>query len=66
MGRFLDFVFNCFFLGMIVIVFFWLLILVGGIIFGLVLVSVILMSLYVEYGYSFWEYSLKEVWFFYK
>ncbi|MFS9211242.1 hypothetical protein [Streptococcus mitis] len=32
MGRFLDFVFNRFFLGMIATAFFWLLTLAGGII----------------------------------
>lgn len=35
MGRFLDFVFNRFFLGMIATAFFWLLTLAGGIILGL-------------------------------
>ena len=66
MGRFLDFVFNRFFLGMIATAFFWLLTLVGGIILGLAPASATLMSLYAEHGYSFREYSLKEAWSLYK
>ncbi|HFH2080521.1 TPA: YesL family protein [Streptococcus pneumoniae] len=66
MGRFLDFVFNCFFLGMIATAFFWLLTLAGGIILGLAPASATLMSLYAEHGYSFREYSLKEAWSLYK
>lgn len=66
MGRFLDFVFNRFFLGMIATAFFWLLTLAGGIILGLAPASATLMSLYAEYGYSFREYSLKEAWSLYK
>lgn len=46
MGRFLDFVFNRFFLGMIATAFFWLLTLAGGIILGLAPASATLMSLY--------------------
>ena len=57
MGRFLDFVFNRFFLGMIATAFFWLLTLAGGIILGLAPASATLMSLYAEHGYSFREYS---------
>ena len=53
MGRFLDFVFNRFFLGMIATAFFWLLTLAGGIILGLAPASATLMSLYAEHGYSF-------------
>lgn len=52
MGRFLDFVFNRFFLGMIATAFFWLLTLAGGIILGLAPASATLMSLYAEHGYS--------------
>ena len=66
MGRFLDFVFNRFFLGMIATAFFWLLTLVGGVILGLAPASATLMSLYAEHGYSFREYSLKEAWSLYK
>ena len=66
MGRFLDFVFNRFFLGMIATAFFWLLTLAGGIILGLAPASATLMSLYAEHGYSFREYSLKEAWSLYK
>lgn len=44
MGRFLDFVFNRFFLGMIATAFFWLLTLAGGIILGLAPASTTLMS----------------------
>ena len=66
MGRFLDFVFNRFFLGMIATAFFWLLTLTGGIILGLAPASATLMSLYAEHGYSFREYSLKEAWSLYK
>ena len=66
MGRFLDFVFNRFFLGMIATAFFWLLTLAGGIILGLAPASATLMSLYAEHGYSFREYSLKEAWPLYK
>ena len=66
MGRFLDFVFNRFFLGMIVTAFFWLLTLAGGLILGLAPASATLMSLYAEHGYSFREYSLKEAWSLYK
>ena len=66
MGRFLDFVFNRFFLGMIATAFFWLLTLAGGIILGLAPASATLMNLYAEHGYSFREYSLKEAWSLYK
>lgn len=66
MGRFLDFVFNRFFLGMIATAFFWLLTLAGGIILGLAPASATLMSLYAEHGYNYREYSLKEAWSLYK
>ena len=66
MGRFLDFVFNRFFLGMIATGFFWILTLAGGIILGLAPASATLMSLCAEHGYSFREYSLKEAWSLYK
>ena len=66
MGRFLDFVFNRFFLGMIATAFFWLLTLAGGIILGLAPASATLMSLYAEHSYNYREYSLKEAWSLYK
>ena len=66
MGRFLDFVFNRFFLGMIATAFFWLLTLAGGVVFGLAPASATLMSLYAENGYTYRAYSLKEAWELYK
>ena len=45
MGKFLEFVFNRFFLGMIATAFFWLLTLAGGVVFGLAPASATLMSL---------------------
>ncbi|RSI82163.1 hypothetical protein D8852_01815 [Streptococcus mitis] len=62
MGKFLEFVFNRFFLGMIATAFFWLLTLAGGIVFGLAPASATLMSLYAEHGYSYRAYNLKEAW----
>lgn len=62
MGKFLEFVFNRFFLGMIVTAFFWLLTLAGGVVFGLAPASATLMSLYAENGYTYRAYSLKEAW----
>ena len=66
MGKFLEFVFNRFFLGMIVTVFFWLLTLAGGVVFGLAPASATLMSLYAEHGYTYRAYHLKEAWELYK
>ena len=57
MGKFLEFVFNRFFLGMLATAFFWLLTLAGGIVFGLAPASATLMSLYAEHGYSYQEQS---------
>ena len=62
MGKFLEFVFNRFFLGMIATAFFWLLTLAGGVVFGLAPASATLMSLYAEHGYSYRVYNLKEAW----
>ena len=66
MGKFLEFVFNRIFLGMIATAFFWLLTLAGGIVFGLAPASATLMSLYAEHGYSYRAYNLKEAWELYK
>lgn len=66
MGKFLEFVFNRFFLGMIATAFFWLFTLAGGVVFGLAPASATLMSLYAEHGYTYRAYSLKEVWELYK
>lgn len=66
MGKFLEFVFNRIFLGMIATAFFWLLTLAGGIVFGLAPASATLMSLYAENGYTYRAYSLKEAWELYK
>ena len=66
MGKFLEFVFNRFFLGMIVTAFFWLLTLAGGVVFGLAPASATLMSLYAEHGYTYRAYSFKEAWELYK
>ena len=66
MGKFLEFVFNRFFLGMIATAFFWLLTLAGGVVFGLAPASATLMSLYAEHGYTYQAYSLKEAWELYK
>lgn len=66
MGKFLEFVFNRFFLGMIATAFFWLLTLTGGVVFGLAPASATLMSLYAEHGYTYRAYSLKEAWELYK
>ena len=66
MGKFLEFVFNRFFLGMIATAFFWLLTLAGGVVFGLAPASATLMSLYAEHGYTYRAYSLKEAWELYK
>ena len=66
MGKFLEFVFNRFFLGMIVTAFFWLFTLAGGVVFGLAPASATLMSLYAEHGYSYRACSLKEAWELYK
>ena len=66
MGKFLEFVFNRFFLGMIVTAFFWLFTLAGGVVFGLAPASATLMSLYAEHGYTYRSYSLKEAWELYK
>ena len=62
MGKFLEFIFNRFFLGMIATAFFWLLTLAGGVVFGLAPASATLMSLYAEHGYTYRAYSLKEAW----
>ena len=66
MGKFLEFVFNRIFLGMIATAFFWLLTLAGGVVFGLAPASATLMSLYAEHGYTYRAYSLKEAWELYK
>ena len=66
MGKFLEFVFNRFFLGMIATAFFWLLTLAGGVVFGLAPASATLMSLYAEHGCTYRAYSLKEAWELYK
>ena len=66
MGKFLEFIFNRFFLGMIATAFFWLLTLAGGVVFGLAPASATLMSLYAEHGYTYRAYSLKEAWELYK
>ena len=66
MGKFLEFVFDRFFLGMIATVFFWILTLAGGVVFGLAPASATLMSLYAEHGYAYRAYSLKEAWELYK
>ena len=66
MGKFLEFVFNRIFLGMIATAFFWLLTLAGGVVFGLAPASATLMSLYAENGYTCRAYSLKEAWELYK
>ena len=66
MGKFLEFVFNRFFLGMIATAFFWLLTLTGGVVFGLAPASATLMSLYAEHGCTYRAYSLKEAWELYK
>lgn len=66
MGKFLEFVFNRFFLGMIVTAFFWLFTLAGGVVFGLAPASATLMSLYGEHGYTYRAYHLKEAWELYK
>ena len=66
MGKFLEFVFNSFFLGMIATAFFWLLTLAGGVVFGLAPASATLMSLYAEHGYTYRAYHLKEAWELYK
>lgn len=66
MGKFLEFVFNRIFLGMIATAYFWLLTLAGGVVFGLAPASAALMSLYAEHGYTYRAYSLKEAWELYK
>ena len=66
MGKFLEFVFNRIFLGMIATAFFWLLTLAGGVVFGLAPASATLMGLYAENGYTYRAYSLKEAWELYK
>ena len=66
MGKFLEFVFNRFFLGMLATAFFWLLTLAGGVVFGLAPASATLMSLYAEHGYTYRAYNLKEAWELYK
>ena len=66
MGKFLEFVFNRFFLGMIATAFFWLFTLAGGVVFGLAPASATLMSLYAEHGYAYRAYSFKEAWELYK
>ena len=66
MGKFLEFVFNRIFLGMIATAYFWLLTLAGGVIFGLAPASDTLMSLYAEHGYTYRAYHLKEAWELYK
>ena len=66
MGKFLEFVFNRFFLEMIATALFWLLTLAGGVVFGLAPASATLMSLYAEHGYTYRAYSLKEAWELYK
>ena len=66
MGKFLEFVFNRIFLGMIATAYFWLLTLAGGVVFGLAPASATLMSLYAEHGYTYRAYNLKEAWELYK
>ncbi|EFM34730.1 hypothetical protein HMPREF9968_1974 [Streptococcus oralis SK255] len=66
MGKFLEFVFNRIFLGMIATAYFWLLTLAGGVVLGLAPASATLMSLYAEHGYTYRAYSLKEAWELYK
>ena len=66
MGKFLQFVFNRIFLGMIATAYFWLLTLAGGVVFGLAPASATLMSLYAEHGYTYRAYHLKEAWELYK
>ena len=66
MGNFLELVFHRFFLGMIVSVYFWLLTLAGGVIFGMAPASATIMSLYAEHGYSYCSYRFKETWSLYK
>ena len=66
MGKFLEFVFNRIFLGMIATAYFWLFTLAGGVVFGLAPASATLMSLYAENGYTYRAYSLKEAWELYK
>ena len=66
MGNFLELVFHRFFLGMIVSVYFWLLTLAGGVIFGMAPASATIMSLYAEHGYSYRSYRFKETWSLYK
>ena len=66
MGKFLEFVFNRIFLGMMATAYFWLLTLAGGVVFGLAPASATLMSLYGEHGYTYRAYHLKEAWELYK
>ena len=66
MGKFLEFVFNHIFLGMMATAYFWLLTLAGGVVFGLAPASATLMSLYAEHGYTYRAYHLKEAWELYK
>lgn len=66
MGKFLEFVFNRIFLGMMETAYFWLLTLAGGVVFGLAPASATLMSLYGEHGYTYRAYHLKEAWELYK
>ena len=66
MGNFIELVFHRFFLGMIVSVYFWLLTLAGGVIFGMAPASATIMSLYAEHGYSYRSYRFKETWSLYK
>lgn len=66
MGKFIEFVFNRIFLGMIATAYFWLLTLAGGVVFGLAPASATLMSLYAEHGYTYRAYHLKEAWDLYK
>ena len=46
MGNFIELVFHRFFLGMIATVYFWLLTLAGGVVFGIAPASATLMSLF--------------------
>ena len=62
MGKFLEFVFNRIFLGMMATAYFWLLTLAGGVVLGLAPASATLMSLYAEHGYTYRAYHLKEAW----
>ena len=66
MGKFLEFVFNRIFLGMMATAYFWLLTLAGGVVFGLAPASATLMSLYAEHSYTYRAYHLKEAWELYK